>query len=98
MNEFPKNLGRRFGDISILPEALLEKLTTFKIDSLQSDILSVLNKDLDGIGSIDEIMIALYNKNEKIEDRRSVSSRLYKLTHKNKLEKVKGKKGVYRVI
>ncbi|AFN57613.1 hypothetical protein FBY51_1862 [Zymomonas mobilis] len=97
-NTLPVNLGKRFGDVSLLPENLKNQLNAFKVDELESNILAVLKDDLDGIGNIDEILVSLYKKTNKVEERKSVSSRLYKLTTRKRLEKVAGKKGVYRFV
>lgn len=94
--ELPKDLGKRLGDISDLPAELLKELN-IKTDTLQGDIIDVMRNHLDGVSNIDELMVALYKKRKEITPRRALNSRLYNMTRAGLLERVEGKKGVYKI-
>lgn len=95
--ELPKELGKRFGgDISNFPDELLKELT-MKTDTLQGDILDVMRNNLDGVCNIDELIVALYRKRSEVTPRRALNSRLYNMTRSGLLERVEGKKGVYKI-
>lgn len=89
-------VGKRLGNLQDLPDALLKHLS-IKQDELEKQILAVF-KDLDGIASVDEVIVGLYRRFELIpEDRRMISAKLAKMAKSGFLANVPKKKGVFKV-
>lgn len=100
VDSLPENLGNRFGDLEDLPEGLVRQIPAARIDDSERAILDVLKHRLDGIGTVDEVLVGLYRQTGKVEDRVKLAGKLYRMvTRRPKLlETVQGKRGVYRLI
>ncbi|APG61807.1 hypothetical protein LPB140_02000 [Sphingorhabdus lutea] len=97
MNNIPDNLGQRIGNINDLPDDLLSELNIGKPDREEEMLFAAL-RSLDGIGNIDEIMVAVFRRDGQILKRKLVSNKLYRMSRAGKIESVPKKKGVYRLI
>lgn len=102
------NIGRRLSEyIDDLPEHLKHDVEkNFGRDELASKICKVLEEQLDGIGTIDEILIALVKFEQvgpELKSRRYLLNKLYRMSETEKIlepyldEDGNRKKGTYRL-
>lgn len=93
----PENLGKRFGDLDALPEELRKLLNVTKLDELEERVVSAIEA-LDGVATLDEIMVGLYRTYQYIPpDRRFLANKLYRMTKSGFIESVEKRKGVFRL-
>lgn len=85
-----------FGDLSDLPESVLEHLNLAKIDELEQQMRDVVAAaDGQEIG-LDAIIIELYRRHRIIPQSRTfIMNKLYRMGKKGIITPVDGKKGVY---
>jgi hypothetical protein len=95
-DELPADLGRRFGDISDLPDELKNQLQAARVGELEQEIISVLDEMYSGVANVDEILVGLYRRQEKIHARQYIANKLYRMVASGQIESVPKKKGVYR--
>ncbi len=88
-------IGSRFGNISDLPPELRDQLVSIQHDEFEQKILDVIADEYGGIATIDEIMVGLYRTYEEIHKRDALATKIYRMTRKELLFSVKGRKGVY---
>jgi len=81
-------------DIEGLPRELLETLSLNTSDIKDFEIINMI-EDGGGTMSLDHILIGLYHKTNTVHDRIKISQRIYRMTTKDKLHRVKGMKAVY---
>lgn len=94
----PKNLGKRFGNTSELPDSLKKLIPEINISGLDEQIYDVLKNDLEGIGTISEILVSLYRKYQVLDqDRLSITRPIYKLIKKGLVKREEKRKGVYKI-
>ena len=92
------NVGKRFGDISDLPEALRKQLNVGQLDDLEEKIIQTLKTRYQCVASVDEILIGLYRDFGFIgDDRKFIANNLYRMTKSGILRSVKKRKGVYEI-
>ncbi|WP_390346444.1 hypothetical protein ACFJIS_03630 [Variovorax boronicumulans] len=97
-DSIPKDLGRRLGDLSELPEALRKQITATKLDDLEEKVVKTLRDRFEGIANLDELMVGLYRDHQHIiEDRRKLANKLYRMQQTGLIESVPKRKGVYRL-
>ena len=91
-------VGTRLGNIDDLPEELKKQIPEFALGGLDEQIYIVLKDDLEGIASLSEIIIALYQR-FKVADktRQEVTEAVYRLIRKKVVESLKGRKAVYKL-
>lgn len=82
-----------FNEIEDLPEELQNELS-FKPSGTDYQIPKIIN-DNGGIASLDKILIELYKRTGEVTKRSRLSSKIYRLTNKEFVFPVPGKKGVY---
>ena len=93
-----KNVGRRLGDLSDLPESLRKQIAAAKLDDLEEKIIKTIRERFDGVANVDEIIVGLYRDHQYItEDRRQLANKLYRMQKSGLLESVPKRKGVYKV-
>lgn len=99
-DSFPDNIGSRFGDLSDLPDGLIRQIPAARVDEFEREILDVLKHRLEGIGSVDEILVGLYRQSGKVHERAKLAGKLYRMVTRRPrlLEAVQGKRGLYRVL
>lgn len=90
-------VGSRLGDISDLPEEMRKQLVSVQYDESEQVILDVITETYSGIASIDEIYVGLYRKTKESIQRDALANKIYRMTRKELLTSVSGKKGVYTV-
>lgn len=96
----PEDVGNRFGDLSDLPEGLIRQIPAVRVDDSEQEVLDVLKHRLEGVGTVDEILVGLYRHTGKVLDRAKLAGKLYRMVTRRPrlLESVQGKRGVYRVL
>lgn len=89
-------VGTRLGNVDDLPENLRKQIPEFIIEGLDEQVYTVIKEDLEGIGSLSEIMIALFRR-FKITDksRTEITEVVYRLIRKKMLTNIKGRKAIY---
>ena len=92
-----ENLGFR-ESLEGLPEELIKTLAISRTKQVDDNLLDII-KSFSGIATLDEIIIRQYRQTggKEIPKRAYVNNRLLSLVQRNLLEKVEGKKAVYRL-
>lgn len=91
-------LGKRLGNIENLPETLKEEIPEFSLTGIDSQVYTVLKEDLEGLATLSEILIALYNRYHISDKTRvDITKVIYRLMRKKVVEKFKNKKAVYAI-
>ncbi|MDJ0613811.1 MAG: hypothetical protein QNJ29_09035 [Rhizobiaceae bacterium] len=90
-------IGSRLGNLSDLPEELKKQLVSIQYDETEQAILDVIKDNFDGIASIDEIMVGLFRSSGEMHQRDVLANKIYRMTRKDLLFSVSGRKGVYSV-
>lgn len=89
-------VGTRLGNIDDLPEELRKQIPEFVIEGIDEQVYTVIKEDLEGIGSLSEIMIALFRRfNITDKSRTEVTEVVYRLIRKKMLKNIKGRKAIY---
>ncbi len=97
-DSIPKDLGRRLGDLSDLPEILRKQIVATKLDELEEKIVKTLEGRFAGIANLDELMVGLYRDHQYIvEDRRKLANKLYRMQVTGLVESIPKRKGVYKL-
>lgn len=89
-----KVLPKEMGDLSDLPDELLDELQTAKVDELEQQVVDVL-RALQGPANLDQILIGLFRKFSVMQKRRYLMNRLYKMAQRELIVSVPRKKAVY---
>jgi hypothetical protein len=90
----PLQLSLNIEEIADLPAELLQELSISEGDKTEFAILNAI-EEAGGVITLDRLLIALYKKTNEIHKRQSLTSRLYRMSVKNLIYNVPGKKGVY---
>ena len=81
-------------DLSDLPAELLKELSATKTDELETQIVTIINAS-DGVADIDTILINLFRRYQVVQTRKFLQNKLWRMTQKEILWSVEGKKGSY---
>lgn len=87
----------KFGDISDLPQELLDELSISEGDKYSMQICNVLESAGKPL-NIDQILIGLYRKHNRLEKRTPLTTKLYRMTKAEEIYSVPNKKGVYSLL
>lgn len=90
----PVQLSLSIEDIEGLPEELVRELSISGGDKVEFAILNAI-EEAGGVISLDRLLIALFKKTGEINKRASITSRLHRMSNKNLIFSVPGKKGIY---
>ena len=97
-NDIMSKVGTRLGNIDDLPEELKKQIPEFALGGLDEQVYNVLKENLEGIASLSEIMIALYQRYKVMDkNRQEVTEAVYRLIRKKVVVGVKGRKAVYKL-
>lgn len=98
-SNLPEGVGSRFGNLADLPEGLLKQIPAVRVDDLEREVIDLLRDQLEGAGSVDEILVGLYRKSGVIHDRRRIAGKLYRMVNSSPqlLLAVEKRRGVYRL-
>lgn len=77
-----------------LPEELLKELSISEADKTEFIIMGII-EDNGGVASLDNILIGIYKKTHEIIKRTALTARLYRMSQKQQVYNVVGKKGIY---
>jgi len=89
-------LSSRLGDLSDLPPELLEELSAPRGDDLEYQIVDVVQA-YGGTADLDQILVGLFRKFEVVQKRRYLQNKIWRMSQKEMLWSIKGKKGVYTI-
>lgn len=90
----PKRLALTWEEVEGLPKEVLDELSISDSDRTEFNIIAAI-RALGGIASLDRIIICLFNQTGEINKRMTLNQRLYRMTQKELIHGVPGKKGVY---
>ena len=91
-------VGTRIGNLSDLPDALRNQLSMGR-SSVSSQIENVLVKSLDGCGTVDEIMVALFRAHDVVLLRDKLVSRIHRMIRAGRLQRIgQNNPAVYKVV
>ena len=98
-SNLPEGVGSRFGNLADLPEGLLKQIPAVRVDDLEREVVDLLRDQLEGAGSVDEILVGLYRKSGVIHERRRIAGKLYRMVNSSPqlLIAVEKRRGVYRL-
>ena len=98
-SNLPEGVGSRFGNLADLPEGLLKQIPAVRVDDLEREVIDLLRDQLEGAGSVDEILVGLYRKSGVIHERRRIAGKLYRMVNSSPqlLIAVEKRRGVYRL-
>lgn len=83
-------------DLSGLPDELLHELSVSQADTLELQILDVMQA-LGGSADLDQVLIGLYRKFQVIQKRRFLQNKLWRMVRKGQMEKPKGERGQFHL-
>lgn len=84
-----------FGDLSDLPEEVVNQLNLSRVDELEQQMRDIVAAADGAEVGIDQIIIELYRRHKVVQERRFIMNKLYRMGQKGILNSVDGKKGVY---
>ena len=85
----------RLGDVADLPDELKAQIKISDSDQLEMDVIEVI-RSLDGEAAIDEILVGLWRKTNKVHERDFLARKLYRMTQGNLIYSAK-RKGYYQI-
>lgn len=86
----------RFGDITKLPEELKKQIPELRYIENHKVVKAL--KALEGIGTLSEVIIQIYEQTGEIIKREECMKQIYILVRQGIVERVKKHKGVYQLI
>jgi hypothetical protein len=89
-----KRLALSWEEVEGLPKEVLDELSVTEADHAEFNIASAV-RALGGVAALDRIIVYLYKEFGEIQKRASLNQRLYRMTQKDMIYSVPGKKGVY---
>ncbi len=90
-------LGKRIGNIESLPKELTEQLKSYKVNDDERVVVAVIKEIYEGMATIDEILVGIYRRKGKVEDRAALARMIHRLVKSGNLEPVKQRKGAYKI-
>lgn len=90
-------LSSDFGDLSDLPEDVLQQLNLSKMDELDQQLRDIVASANGGEVGINQIIIELWRRHKVSKGRTYIMNKLYRMAQKDTITSVEGKKGVYCV-
>lgn len=93
----PENtkIGSRLGDVMDLPEEMRAQLVSVQFDEAEMQIVNLVKDSFGGVATIDEIFVGLYRAHDISSPREALANKIYRMTRKELLFSVSGRKGVY---
>lgn len=88
-------IGGRLGNVEDLPDEIRSQLISVQYDELETQIIAVINEQFSGIATIDEILVGLWRVHHDVHQRDGLANKIYRMTRKEYLHSVAGRKGVY---
>jgi hypothetical protein len=91
-----KRIGLSWDEIEGLPGELLAELSLSDSDRAEFNILSSI-RELGGVASLDRLLVQIYRQSGEVMKRIPLNQRLYRMTQKELIHSVPGRKGVYSI-
>lgn len=88
-------LSSDFGDLSDLPEEVLQQLNLSKLDELDQQLRDIVASGDGAEVAINQIIIELWRRHKVSKSRTYIMNKLYRMGQKGTIYSVEGKKGVY---
>lgn len=99
IKQIVKETRLRKEDLEGLPESLLKELSQsskiLKEGKTIFDLVLEVFEELDGVASLDQVIVGLYRKTNSVYTREDITRRVYKLTRAKVISPVEGVKGIY---
>ena len=93
LRRITRPLPASYGDVSDLPDELLRELSGVKVDDLEQQLFSIVVSG-DQV-DLDAILIEMYRRFSVVQTRRFLQNKLYRMSQKEIIFPVPGRKGVY---
>ncbi len=90
-------LSTDFGDLSDLPEEVMQQLNLTKVDELEQQLRDIVASGDGSEVGLDLMIIELWRRHKVSKSRTYVMNKLYRMAQKGTITSVEGKKGVYCV-
>ncbi|MEQ8432856.1 MAG: hypothetical protein RIA71_01330 [Oceanicaulis sp.] len=97
-SQSPSKVGGRIGNLDDLPAEIRDQLKSANTDELENQIIEVIKEDFDEAASVDEILVGLYRRFTRIEDREQLSRKLYRMTRKELIRALPKRRGIYEIV
>lgn len=90
-------LSSDFGDLSDLPEEVVQQLNLSKLDELDQHLRDIVASGNGAEVGINQIIIELWRRHKVGKSRTYIMNKLYRMAQKGTISSVENKKGVYCV-
>lgn len=90
-------LSSEFGDLSDLPEEVLQNLNLSKLDEMDQQLRDIIASGNGAEIGINQIIIELWRRHKVTKSRTFIMNKLYRMAQKGTIFSVEGKKGAYMV-
>jgi hypothetical protein len=90
----PKRLALSWEEVEGLPEEVMKELSISESDKTEFNIIAGIEA-MGGIASLDRIIVYLWKTHGDLQKRLPLNQRLYRMTQREVIYGVPGKKGVY---
>lgn len=90
----PKRLTLSWEEIEGLPPEVLQELSISDADKTEFNIISAI-RAMGGVVSLDRLIVYLWKNTKELHKRTQLNQKLYRMTQKEAIYSVPGKKGVY---
>lgn len=90
-------LSTEFGDLSDLPEEVLQNLNLSKLDEMDQQLRDIVASGNGSEVGINQIIIELWRRHKVTKSRTFIMNKLYRMAQKGTIYSVEGKKGAYMV-
>lgn len=94
MDKKIENFGRRIGKLDDLPQELRKQLQSRNKDEIELKLFDIIN-DLEGIATLDEVLVGYYRKYSDVLKKSFLTNRLYRMIKNGVI--VSDKKGIYKI-
>ena len=90
-------LSADLGDLSDLPEEVMQQLNLTKVDELEQQLRDIVASADGAQVGLDKIIVEAFRRHKVVKSRTYIMNKLYRMGQKGSIESVEGKKGVYFV-
>lgn len=94
-----KKIGSRINNLDLLPAELRKQLKILKVDDTEEKIVKVLKERFEGIATVDEILVGLYQDTGEVFSRSYLVNKLGRMMRYEfaLIEGIDGRRGVYKL-
>lgn len=98
LRKITKPVPKVLGDISDLPQELIDELSAIKTDSLEDQIFTIINSCEDKEANIDTILVELFRRFQVVQKRTYLTNKLWRMTQKDGVLWAADGKGFYTTV